>query len=94
MKEVIKKLNELRELMAKHDEIISCNIVNISTDRRAEILVDTFKDVPKENASYRKFDDNIRKNCWVKTAEKNGVKIESYGSIGEVISEMRSAEND
>ena len=94
MKEVIEKLNELRELMAKHEEIINCSITNISTNRRAEILVDTFKDVPKENASYKKFDENIRKNCWVKSAEMNGVKIEAYGSIGEAISEMRSAEND
>ena len=94
MDEIIKKLNKLRELMAKHDEIISCSIVNIRDSRRAEILVDRFNDVPTERASYTRLyniDGPIR---YEKSAKISGVKIEAYGSINEAIQEMRDLEND
>lgn len=92
MDEIIKKLNELRKLMEKHDEIISLNVVNIRDSRRAEILVDDFQDVPKKESSFTKLPKDIGR--WEKSVIVDGVKIEAYGDYKQVIAEVRSAEND
>ena len=92
MDEIIKKLNELRELIKKHDEIISLNVVNIRDSRRAEILVDDFQYVPTKEASYTKLSKDIGR--WEKSVKVDCVKIEAYGDYKQVIAEVMGAEND
>ena len=90
MDEIIKKLNELRELIKKHDEIISLNVVNIRDSRRAEILVDDFQDVPKKEASFTKLPKDIGR--WEKSVIVDGVKFEAYCSYETVIEEIKKEE--
>lgn len=91
MNEIIKKMNELKDLIKKHSEIISVSISNIR-DVESDILVNGFKEVPTEaGVNYQKLSKNI--GGWQKSIVKDGVKILAYGTAENVKGELEE-END
>jgi hypothetical protein len=89
MDEIVKKLNELRELM-NGSKIISCYISNIEDRKTADILVSTIEDLPTGVANYKKLPKSI--GGWVKKVTIDGVKFEAYCSYEKVIEEIKKEE--
>ena len=89
MDAIIKKLNELRELM-NGTEIISCYISNIKDDKTADILVNTIENLPTGVANYKKLPKSI--GGWAKEVTIDGVRFEAYCSYEKVIKEIKKEE--
>ena len=89
MDEIIKKLNELRELM-NGTKIISCYISNIKDSKKADILVIDIEDLPNGVANYKKLPKSI--GGWEKEVTVGGVRFEAYCSYEKVIEEIKKEE--
>lgn len=87
MKEIIEKMNEIKEILKSHNEIISLTVKNICENDEAYILVNGFNCVPAGEVNYKKMSENV--GGYQKSIEENGVKILAYGTAEMVVNELK-----